>query len=65
MDISPNSAVSTAMAMQQGSKHQEVQVTMLKKAIDTQSQNASALIESVPSTKGLPSNLGNQINTTA
>lgn len=69
MDISPNQAVSMAMSMQQGSSHQDVQISMLKKAMDVQSQSAMALIESLPSaapsSKGLPANLGNNINTSA
>ncbi len=69
MNISPNQAVSLAMSMQQGSSHQDVQISMMKKAMDVQSQGVLALIESVPSaapsSKGLPANLGNNINTTA
>ncbi|BBN58519.1 YjfB family protein [Hydrogenovibrio marinus] len=69
MDISPNQAVSMAVTMQQAQTPQAVQISMLKKSMDIQSQGALALLESLPSatpsTQGLPPNLGNNINTTA
>lgn len=71
MDISGVSAagaVSAVMAQQQVYTQQQAGVTMFKKALDTQTQNALSLIQSLPqapSTQGLPSNLGNHINTTA
>jgi len=66
--ISANGAVNAALAQQQASIHQEVGVTMLKKAMDIQTQGALALIEAIPTPsgrQGLPDNLGNTINTTA
>lgn len=68
MEISANGAVNMALAMQQANTHQQVQVSMFKKALDTQTQGALALIEAlpaVPSNQGLPANLGNHINVTA
>jgi hypothetical protein len=71
MDLSGASAsgaVSVALAQQQVYSQEQASISMFKKALDTQSQNAMALIESlpqVPSTQGLPANLGNNINTTA
>lgn len=69
MDISANGAVSMALAMQQANTHQQVQVSMFKKALDVQTQGALALLEALPaptpSNKGLPANLGNHINVTA
>ncbi|KUJ71263.1 YjfB family protein [Thiomicrospira sp. WB1] len=75
MDISNVSAgaiASHVMRQDQANTHQQVQVSMLKKAMDTQAQGALALLESVPGASGsgsasasLPANLGNHINTTA
>lgn len=68
MDISANGAVNMAMNMQQANAQQQVQVSVFKKALDTQTQAAMALIEALPnppSNQGLPPNLGNHINTTA
>jgi hypothetical protein len=69
MDVSANGAVNAAMQQQQVYAQQEAQVSMLKKAMDVQTQGALSLIESlptpVPSTQGLPPNLGNNINVTA
>lgn len=66
--VSASGAVSAALAQQQVYAQDQVSVSMFKKALDTQSQNAMALIESLPqpvSNQGLPANLGNNINTTA
>ncbi|MDG6774012.1 YjfB family protein [Thiomicrorhabdus sp. ZW0627] len=68
MEISANSAVTSAYYQQQANTQEQVQVSMLKKAIDTQAANALTLIASLPTppaNAGLPSNLGNNINTTA
>lgn len=74
MDISGVSAggmVSAALAQKEVYAQGDAQVTMLKKAIDTETQGAMALINSLPqppaapSTQGLPPNLGQNINTTA
>lgn len=68
--VSANGAASAVMAQQQIYQQGEVQVNMLKKAIDTQTEGAMALIENIPSAPsnpraGLPDNLGNHVNTTA
>ena len=68
MDISPEMAVNSALNIQQGQLQQQAQISMLKKAMEIQTQGSVALIESLaaaPSTQGLPANLGNNINTTA
>lgn len=67
--VSASGAVSAALAQQQIYTQGQTSVSMLKKALDTQTQGALALIESIPqitpTTQGLPANLGNNINTTA
>ncbi|WP_319380409.1 YjfB family protein [Thiomicrorhabdus sp.] len=71
MDISGVSAagaVSAVLAQQQVYSQEQAGVAMLKKSLDTQSQNALTLIQSIPQTpsaQSLPPNLGNHINTTA
>ncbi|MGC9385706.1 MAG: YjfB family protein [Hydrogenovibrio sp.] len=68
MEISANAAVNAALQQQQAQTQQGVQVAVLKKAMDVQSEGAMKLIESLPSapsTQGLPANLGNNINVTA
>jgi len=67
-NVSANGAVSAALAQQQAGTQAEVQTSMFKKALDTQTQNALMLIQAIPqpqqlSTQGLPPNLGNTINT--
>lgn len=45
-----------------------VGVTVLKKALDMEAQNAAALIDALPQppqAQNLPSNLGQNVNTTA
>lgn len=66
--VSANGAVSAALAQQQANTQTQVQVSMFKKALDTQTEGALALINALPqtpSTQGLPPNLGQNINTTA
>ncbi|HID00717.1 MAG TPA: putative motility protein [Piscirickettsiaceae bacterium] len=69
MDISANGAVNVALLQQQASMQQTAQITMLKKAMDMQSQGALMLIATLPSNntsaQALPSNVGQNINTTA
>lgn len=65
MDISMNT--STALAQ---NTNDAVGITVLKKAIDLESQSAMALINAIPqppqqSSANLPLNLGQNINTTA
>ncbi|MBN2647685.1 MAG: YjfB family protein [Thiotrichales bacterium] len=67
-NLSANAMVGMALAQQQAAVQEQVGVAMLKKSIDTQSQNAMALISSVqPATSSthLPSHLGQNINTKA
>ncbi len=68
MNISPEQAVSMAVNMKQSQTHEQVGISMLKKAIDVQAEGALALINalpSAPSTQGLPANLGNNVNVKA
>lgn len=68
MEISANGAVNAALAQQEVYAQQNVQVSMLKKAMDVQTEGALALINALPSpptSQGLPDNLGRKINTTA
>lgn len=65
--VSAGGAVAGAMAQSQVYAKQEAQVSMFKKALDSQAQNVLTLLEGVasaPSAK-LPMNLGQNINTTA
>ncbi len=66
-NISPSLAISAALAQKEATNHQEMQISVFKKALDAQTQSALSLIETLPNipSKGLPSNLGNTINTTA
>lgn len=48
MEISANGAVNAALAQQEQNTQQQVQVSVLKKAIDMQSQAALSLIENLP-----------------
>ena len=67
-NVSVNGLVNAALTQQQVSTQQQASISMFKKALDTQTQSALALIESIPetaSTQKLPENLGRNINTTA
>jgi len=67
-NVSANGLVNAALTQQQVSTQQQASISMFKKALDTQTQSALALIESIPqtaSTQSLPDNLGKNINTTA
>jgi hypothetical protein len=58
-----SSAVNALPATQIGS---DIQMTVLKKAIDAQAQSALSLIQALPDPRaGLSAHLGNNINTTA
>lgn len=48
MEISPNAMVAAAVAQKQASTEEQVQISMLKKAINTQSENALSLIADLP-----------------
>lgn len=68
MDISPNAAAGAYQQQQTVNTHQQVQVSMLKKAMDMQAEGALALVQSLPnasSSQALPAHLGSRINTTA
>jgi len=54
-----------ATSMANTATQQAVGTAVLKKALDSQSAAASALISALPQPQRLPSNLGNTINTTA
>jgi Putative motility protein len=64
MDLT-NDIASLATSMQQTKTQQEVGVTVLKKALDSQTQTAQAMIATLPQPPNLPPNLGQNINTTA
>jgi hypothetical protein len=66
MDVSSIARLSTSIA-ETGNK-QEVGIEVLKKAQQIQASTAAQLInavQSAPAVQNLPSNLGNNINTTA
>ncbi|MDQ1817576.1 YjfB family protein [Massilia scottii] len=63
MDVSGIASLATSMA-QTGIK-QEVGYAVLKKAQQMEGQVAAQLIDALPQSPRLPSNLGNTINTTA
>lgn len=70
MQIANSSVQQAAAAVVQGGPMQDVQITVLKKAIDVQASAAAALLQSLPQPTGaLPlatqGNLGTQLNTTA
>lgn len=67
--VSANGAVNAVLAQKEVHQEGDVKVALFKKALDTQTENAMALIDSLPQAaptrQGLPPNLGNNINTTA
>ena len=66
MDVSSIASLATTMA-ETGVK-QEVDVAVLKKALDVQGTSALALIQAVPgvsASANLPPHLGQNVNTTA
>ncbi|MDB5804060.1 MAG: hypothetical protein JWN73_1382 [Betaproteobacteria bacterium] len=63
MDVSNIASTSTAMSQQQLSS--EVQMSVLKKAMDIGQQSAEALIAAIPQPPANPPHLGNQIDTYA
>jgi Putative motility protein len=71
-EMNVNTGMDTAMAaIFNQSPKDEVGIAVLKKALETQAQNAQALINAVPqppkaaSSNNLPPNLGQNINTKA
>jgi hypothetical protein len=68
MDISGFASVSNSLA--DVGVTQQVNIAVLKKALDVSEESATALIEAIPnsnanSIQNLPPNLGRNINTTA
>ena len=64
MDVSPAALVNAAVAMQQVSTAQDVQLSVLKKAMDVQASAAMALLQGVTGHLPLASSgaLGTQVN---
>ena len=60
MDVSPSAAVSAVLRMDQAANAQQVQVAVLKKAMDIQSNAALGLIQALPLAQS--GSLGTQIN---
>jgi hypothetical protein len=61
MDISSIANLATNMSEQ--ATAQAVSIAVLKKALDVQANSAMQLIEAIPTASNLPSNLGQNINT--
>ena len=62
MDVSNIASLATSMAQQRTDS--EVSLTVFKKAIDIQSEMATALIDAIPRVN-LPTHIGQNINTKA
>ena len=64
MDVSPAALVNAAVAMQQVSTAQDIQLSVLKKAMDVQASAAMALLQGVTGNLPLASSgaLGTQVN---
>ena len=67
MDVSVSAMVSGAMQMQQARVAQDVQVTMIKKAQNIQTTQATALLQTLPGNLPLATQgtLGTQLNVMA
>lgn len=70
MQITSSSVSQAAASVAQGSPMQDVQITVLKKAMNVQANAAATLIQALPQPTGaLPlatqGNLGTRLNTTA
>ncbi|MFC7514262.1 YjfB family protein [Herbaspirillum sp. GCM10030257] len=65
MDVSTIASIATTMSST--ATTDAVSVAVLKKAMDIQSDNASALLAAIPSvsSQNLPPHLGQNVNTTA
>jgi hypothetical protein len=61
MDVSNIASLATSMA--QARTDQAISVAVLKKALDAQASGAMALIAAIPVPPNLPSNLGQNVNT--
>ena len=64
MDASISSTVNTALALQDANLMQEVQVRVLKKALNAQADTALTLMQSLP-VLAVDATLGSRINTHA
>ena len=64
MDISPTAMVNAVVATQQVELEQQVQVSVLKTALDAQATGALALLQAMPAVLPLApnGNLGTQVN---
>lgn len=64
MDVSTAALVNAAVQTQQAHLAQEVQVSVLKKALDVQESGAMALLKAIPATLPLATSgpLGTQVN---
>lgn len=64
MDVSPTALVNAAVQMKQTQAAQEVQLTVMKKAMDLQESAALMLLQAMPGQLPLASggNLGTQVN---
>lgn len=65
MDVSVSNAVSASMYMNQAQTAQQVQTHMFKEALDNQSQQVSALMESVSPQLAQEGSVGTNVNTFA
>lgn len=63
MEVGSIASLATSMAVER--TDQAVGVAVLKKALDVQASGAAALINAIPMPQNLPSNLGQNVNTTA
>lgn len=64
MDVSPTALVNAAAQTQQANLAQEVQVSVLKKALDVQASGTLALLQAIPANLPLATSgsLGTQVN---
>lgn len=63
MDVGNIANLATSMALAR--TDQAIGIAVLKKALDAQASGAIALIAAIPAPQNLPSNLGQNVNTTA
>ncbi len=61
MDINDAAAYSSALAQQ--SVAQEAGIRVFKKALETEANNMMQLLATIPKASNLPSNLGQNVNT--
>ena len=63
MDVSSIAAIASNLAATTTSEN--ISVAVLKKALDSESQTAAALLQTIPPPPNLPGHLGQYINTIA